>query len=215
MRAVVIFSGGIDSTTLLYMLNNDGYNVIPLTFAYGQKHDKEIECAKKICKRLGLTHTLIQLPVLHGSALTDDSDEIPETDYNTDSQRITVIPNRNMVFIAHAVSLAIANDASEVYYGAHKNDETAYPDCTIEFVEAVQSAVYTGNYEKVAVKAPFLGMTKDEIVSLGVQLGISYEDTWSCYKGEALHCGVCGTCRERKKAFKLTRIKDPTEYQIQ
>lgn len=214
MRAVVIFSGGVDSTTLLYMLKNNGYDIMALTFCYGQKHDKEIEYAKKICKQLGLKQIIIQLPALHGSALTDYNNKIPETEYSSDSQRATVVPNRNMIFIAHAVSLAIANDASEVYYGAHKNDEIAYPDCTMEFVEAVQSAVYAGNYEQVTVRAPFIEMTKDAIVRKGAQLGVPYEDTWSCYKGGALHCGVCGTCRERKKAFKLAKIKDPTKYQI-
>jgi 7-cyano-7-deazaguanine synthase len=212
MKAIVIFSGGIDSTTILYILKNAGYEIIPLSFNYGQRHQKEIEYAKNISNNLGLEHIILELPVLSGSALTDNDQNIPEVEYSIDSQHATVVPNRNMVFIAHAVSVAIANNASEVYYGAHMNDKIAYPDCTIQFVKAVQSAIHTGNYEQVNVKAPFIEMTKDQIIETGIILGVPYEETWSCYKGHELHCGVCGTCRERKNAFKRAGVPDPTNY---
>jgi 7-cyano-7-deazaguanine synthase len=212
MKAIVIFSGGIDSTTILHILKNAGYEIIALTFNYGQKHQKEIEYAKKISNNLGLEHLILELPVLYGSALTEKTRNIPEVEYSIDSQHATVVPNRNMVFIAHAVSVAIANNASEVYYGAHMNDKIAYPDCTIQFVKAVQSAIYTGNYEQVTIKAPFIEMTKDKIIETGTILGVPYAETWSCYTGHELHCGVCGTCRERKNAFKRAGIPDPTNY---
>jgi 7-cyano-7-deazaguanine synthase len=212
MKSVLIFSGGLDSTTLLYSLMNKGHEVYPITFSYGQKHVKEIEIAAKIASKLGLKHIIINLPTISGNSLTDNLQEIPSGEYSIDSQKTTVVPNRNMIFISHAVSIAIAEGISEVYYGAHKNDATVYPDCRPEFVESIQRAVILGNYESVLIKAPFVDLTKEDIVRLGNKLKVPFEETWSCYRGEEIHCGFCGTCMERRLAFSKANVYDPTIY---
>lgn len=219
-KAVVIASGGIDSSTLLYKVVHDGLDAKALTFLYGQKHVREIESAKKISSLLQVVHKVIDIsPVselLSGSALTDASVNIPEVPASAehyDTLASTIVPNRNAIFLSLAVGYAVSIGARKVYFGAHFSDRGIYPDCREEFVEAFQSASRLAvDIDDLVVEAPFVGMTKSEIVELGRELGIPFELTWSCYKGREKHCGVCSSCRERKRAFAEAGALDPTEY---
>lgn len=229
-KAVIICSGGLDSTVLLYYVMDLGYVPYILTFDYGQKHKIEIDHAKKMFKKLGLMYTVMKIPKLGGSALTDNFIDIPKEDYSVETQRSTVVPNRNMVFLSIAASYAILIGAKRVYYAAHHNDEAVYPDCRLEFVDALNEALNEGNYETVRVWCPFIKMTKTKVVEIGEKLGVPFEDTWSCYDpviathvegtglipadwgSQHMHCGVCGTCRERKNAFEVAGVEDPTVY---
>jgi 7-cyano-7-deazaguanine synthase len=216
MRAVLIFSGGIDSSTLLYYLLKNGYSVHALTFIYGQRHVKEVDSAKKVAKKASeigfVEHRIVDITSIHDliskGAITGN-EEIPEGHYTEESQRITVVPNRNMIFLSIAVGYAVKIGAKDVYYAAHRSDQI-YPDCRKEFVKAMDSAIYLANiYNPVELKAPFVDMTKAEIVALGLKLGVPYELTWSCYAGGERPCLKCGTCVERTEAFLLNNSKDP------
>lgn len=219
-KAVAIISGGIDSSTLLYKLVNDGYEVYALTFIYGQKHSKEVEAAKIIATKLGVNHKVIDMSSLQEilrSALTSPGMTIPEVPAEAkhyDTLKSTVVPNRNSIFLSIAVGYAISIGANHVFYAAHFSDRGVYPDCRKEFVEAFAHAsrLATDNPDLV-IEAPFVNMNKSEIVSLGTKLGVPYELTWSCYKGGEKHCGVCSSCRERKRAFQEAGIPDPTVYE--
>jgi len=229
-KVVAVVSGGLDSTTLLYYIINKGYDPTVVTFDYGQKHKIEIRHAITTCIKLDVPQHVLKIPILPGSSLTEEDLEVPKEDYSVESQKSTVVPNRNMVFLSIAASYAIAHGASEVYYAAHWNDKAVYPDCTVPFIRALTLALNRGNYEKLQIVAPFVNMTKAEIVSMGWRLKVPFEDTWSCYdpvtlwKAEGLeyphnletptvvHCGKCGTCRERIEAFKTAGVEDPTVY---
>jgi len=243
-KAIVVVSGGLDSTTLLYYVCNKKiteaakssvplkYEPIVLTFDYGQKHGIEINHAKTTCQRLGLKWIRLGIPKLPGSALTENNMEVPKEDYSVETQKLTVVPNRNMVFLSIAASYAIAEGARKVFYAAHYNDQAVYPDCRPEFVDGMNVALKVANYEPVEIEAPFIKMTKADIVTLGWGLGVPFQNTWSCYDpvldvgalGEEypmnmwssnlsyIHCGICGTCRERKIAFQTAGVKDPTRY---
>ena len=220
-KAVVIVSGGIDSTTLCYKVLNDEFEVYPLTFIYGQKHSKEIEYADLNCSKLGLKTNIIDVSslqyLLQGSALTDESIDIPEVPAIADhyeTLKTTIVPNRNAIFLAIAVGYAESIGSNSVYYGAHHSDRGVYPDCRKEFVEAFQTAERIANdNNNLSIEAPFVNMDKSEIVKLGFELGVDFSSTWSCYVGKEMHCGICSSCRERKRAFKESRIKDPTIYE--
>ncbi|MEM4409836.1 MAG: 7-cyano-7-deazaguanine synthase QueC [Candidatus Caldarchaeum sp.] len=221
-RAVLSVSGGVDSTTLLYKALNDGLVPFALTFIYGQKHSREVYFASALCKRLGVVHKVLDLSplreVLFGSALTDEGVEIPEVPESSsyyEALRSTIVPNRNAIFLAVATGYAVSIGAKVVLFGAHYSDRGVYPDCRAEFVEAFAIA------ERIAIddpdfviEAPFVGMDKRDIVRLGVSLGVPYECTWSCYKGGEVHCGVCSSCRERRRAFAEAGVQDPTTYAI-
>ncbi|HIP63378.1 MAG TPA: 7-cyano-7-deazaguanine synthase QueC [Archaeoglobus profundus] len=216
-RGVLILSGGIDSSTLLFYLLKEGYKIHALTFNYGQRHAKEIEYATKIAeyaKKFGeVEHKVIDLTSIHElistGALTGSS-EVPKGFYTDESQKITIVPNRNMILLAIAVGYAIKIKANEVFYAAHKSDYAIYPDCRKEFVKALDTAVYLANiWTPVEIKAPFIDMTKSEIVALGLKLGVPYHLTWSCYEGKERPCLSCGTCLERTEAFLMNNTKDP------
>lgn len=224
-KAICVVSGGLDSTTMLYYVIDKGYEPVVITFKYGQKHDIEIYYAKRTCKKLGLKHYVLHLPVLPGSALTESEIDIPKEDYSVKTQKSTVIPNRNMVFLSIAAAYAIAEGARVIFYAAHMSDEAVYPDCTKAFVEKLNTVLHEANYERVTVYAPFIPEMKYDIVTIGEELGVPFEDTWSCYDPvvireddwgntllTAIHCGVCGTCRERKMAFEVAEVTDPTRY---
>ena len=220
MKAVVIASGGVDSSTLLYKTVKEDYETYVLTFIYGQKHKREIESAKKICEGLNVHHKVIDLSVLKdilsGSALTDSGvevPEVPETAEHYETLRTTIVPNRNSIFLSIAIGYAVSIGANNVFFGAHHSDRGVYPDCRREFVEAFEHAERLANDSSLlVVAAPFVNMSKSEIVKLGVELGVPYKETWSCYKGGRVHCGVCSSCRERKRAFQEAGVVDPTEY---
>jgi 7-cyano-7-deazaguanine synthase len=217
-KAVVIVSGGMDSSTLLYyvMKTLRKQVVATLSFYYGQTHARELDSAKLISAKLKIPNIVIDLSLImrdFKSALTGKSD-VPEGHYAQDNMKQTVVPNRNSIMLSIAVGYAISNGANEVYFGPHAGDHAIYPDCRREFVSAFNSAMVIGNeWTPISVNAPFLFMTKGDIVKLGYSLGVPYKLTWTCYKGGDKACGKCGTCVERLEAFDFAGVKDPIEYE--
>ena len=218
-RAVAIVSGGMDSVTLAYLLNSDGYQLHLLSVDYGQRHKKEIDYARRCAERLGASFDVADVSsvgrLLSGSALTDDI-EVPHGHYAAENMAVTVVPNRNAIMLSIAYGVAVARKAALVACAMHAGDHYVYPDCRPQFVEAFDAmqrqAVDGFGDPNLCLYAPFIHMTKAEIVEIGTSLNVPYEDTWSCYEGRELHCGLCGTCNERKEAFRLANVPDPTEY---
>jgi 7-cyano-7-deazaguanine synthase len=219
-RVVAVVSGGLDSTTMAYSLRAQGYELIAISFDYGQRHRKELTFAEKVAAELDAPWTLIDLHAagltsfLTGSALTDDTVAVPDGHYADQSMKITVVPNRNAIMLSIACALAVTRDAGAVAFGAHAGDHFIYPDCRPEFVRAFEAMVNIAvdGLASIEILAPFLSITKTDIVRLGNELQVPFERTWSCYKGEALHCGTCGTCFERREAFADAHVVDPTVY---
>lgn len=216
MKTVLVYSGGLDSTVLLYELLSNDDQVLALTVDYGQRHRKEIEHSRLICERLMIGHRIADLrairSLIHGSSQTSNAVEVPEGHYTDESMRATVVPNRNMIMLAVATGWAVAEGYNRVAFAAHSGDHAIYPDCRPGFVLAMREAILAANFPGVMLIAPFIGMSKAEIVTRGNKLGVPFEDTWSCYKGGKLHCGNCGTCVERREAFMLSGVSDPTTY---
>lgn len=219
-KAVVIVSGGVDSTTLLYKTLKDGFDAYVLTFFYGQRHRRELDSAQRICDALGVPHRVVDLSdmkgILSGSALTDsgvDVPEVPETSEHFETLKTTIVPNRNAIFLSIAIGYAVSLGADRVFFGAHFSDRGVYPDCRKEFVEAFQiSERLATDNPSLVIDAPFVDMEKSGIVKLGAELGVPFGQTWTCYNGGAVHCGLCSACRERKRAFRDAGVSDPTEY---
>lgn len=219
-KAVAIVSGGMDSATLLYHLISKGYQVHVVSFDYGQRHKKELDAAALFCKRLSVQHTILNLafiqPLLTGSALTDQTVDVPHGYYAEENMRLTVVPNRNMMMLSIAGAIAVAEKANILALAVHAGDHFIYPDCRPEFIEAMNQALQVGNEGHSAsdfqLYAPYLHVTKVEIAQEGARLGVPYEDTWTCYEGGAIHCGVCGSCQERRDGFLKAGIPDPTVY---
>lgn len=220
MKAIAVVSGGLDSVTLAYLLDSEGYDLHLLSFDYGQRHRKELNHAALCAQRLGAMHTVIDLSslrsLLHGSALTDDI-PVPDGHYAAKSMAVTVVPNRNAIMLSIAYAAAVSDGARLVAVGVHAGDHFIYPDCRPAFVSAFaeMERLATEGYAQdgLSLYAPFLHMSKSDIVTTAVRLGIPLCDTWSCYKGGALHCGKCGTCVERHEAFQLAGLDDPTQYE--
>jgi 7-cyano-7-deazaguanine synthase len=213
MRGVLILSGGVDSTTLLYKMQSDGYEVTAITFNYAQRHKKEIDCAIAIAKRLHITHCIVDLSsmasLLGDSALLGGK-EVPSCHYTKEAAKKTIVPNRNMIMLSVAAGYAEAHEIAEVFYAAHKNDSTIYPDCRPEFVEALRPAIRLATaWHPVELQAPFVDMSKAEIVKMGLALHVPYHLTWSCYRGGERPCRRCPTCIEREEAFALNSCRDP------
>ncbi len=216
--SVVLLSGGMDSTTLLWWhRQHKGENVRALFINYGQRHVKEREYAEWNAERLGVPFVAVDLcalgAVLPGSSQTQQSIGVPEGHYTEENMKLTVVPNRNMILLSIAVGHAIAHGAANVSYAAHSGDHAIYPDCRPEFVDALQRAVDLCDWKTVKLARPFICMTKADIVLMGKGLGVDYIDTWSCYAGREQHCGRCGTCVERREAFYLAKVEDPTVYE--
>lgn len=222
MKALVILSGGMDSAaTLWWALKAGRYGrtyeeVRTLSFHYGQRHDRELGYAAQIARAAGVKHTTAQLAhlatLLAGSSQTSADIAVPHGHYEEESMKKTVVPNRNMVFLAVAVGHAISIGAERVFYGAHAGDHAIYPDCRPMFVDAMKAAVLACDWNPPELVAPFLHNTKAQVVSYGAEVGVPFELTYSCYEGQEQHCGQCGTCTERREAFKLAGVKDPTTY---
>ena len=206
MKIVVIYSGGMDSFTILNKALQEGHNVLAISFNYGQRHNKELDYAARACKELGIVHKLVDISAMQtlmsNSSLMAKSDVIiPEGHYEAENMKSTVVPNRNMILISLAIGYAVNEGASEVWYGAHAGDHTIYPDCRPEFVEAMSKASLLANFEPIAVVAPYLNTDKIAIVKEGLAMGIDYGKTWTCYNGREKACGKCGSCVERLEAF--------------
>jgi 7-cyano-7-deazaguanine synthase len=216
-KVVTIYSGGMDSTVLLYHLMSEGYDVRAISMDYGQRHRKELESARTICGTIGLQHEVADLRgithLLGGSSLTDMKIDVPEGHYAAENMKATVVPNRNMIMLSVAIGYAITLQAPYVAYGAHAGDHTIYPDCRPEFASAINTAAMLADWHQVELLHPFVRMTKAEIAKRGAELGVTFELTWSCYKGGRVHCGRCGTCVERREAFELAGLADPTKYE--
>jgi 7-cyano-7-deazaguanine synthase len=219
--AVTVVSGGLDSAVLAYHLRDAGWEVRLLSFDYGQRHVRELDCARRLAERLGVRHDVIDLnafgALLRGSALTDASVGVPDGHYTDDSMRSTVVPNRNTIFVALAVGVAVAEGAHAVALGIHAGDHPIYPDCRPEFVVAAEQLALIANHGFIAdgfqLLTPLLHWSKADIVRRSADLDVPVADTWSCYRGGARHCGRCGTCVERREAFTLASIDDPTDYE--
>lgn len=223
MKALVLLSGGLDSATCLALAVKEykKENVIALSVSYGQKHTKEVEAAEKIAKYYGVEKIDLDLSLIFKfsdcSLLKGSSQEIPHESYakqleNTNGTPVsTYVPFRNGLFLSSAASIALSRECSFIYYGAHSDDAAgnAYPDCSEEFNNAMNTAIYAGSGKQLEIKAPFVGMTKAEVVKMGMELHVPYELTWSCYEGGEKPCGKCGTCIDRARAFEENGIADP------
>lgn len=215
-KVVVIYSGGMDSYTVLNKAMHQGYDVHAVSFNYGQRHSKELLFAEKVCKQHNIEHKIVDISsikqLIGGSALTDDI-EVPEGHYEEDSMKTTVVPNRNMIMLSMAVGYAVSIQAEAVYFGAHSGDHAIYPDCRTEFVSAMNDVCNIANYQAVEVRAPYLALSKIDIVKEGLAMNLDYKDTWTCYNGQAKACGRCGACQERLEAFSENDTVDPIAYQ--
>lgn len=224
MKAMVLASGGLDSTTALALaVDKHGKdNVIALTISYGQKHDKEIQSAIKVAEYYGVEHLFLDLTKIFqysDCSLLKHSDEaIPEKSYaeqieetKGDTPVSTYVPFRNGLFLSSAASIAISKECNVIYYGAHSDDAAgfAYPDCSQDFVDHMNKAIYEGSGHQLKLEAPFANFTKKDIVRMGIELKVPYELTWSCYEGNDKPCGKCGTCIDRQAAFEANGITDP------
>ena len=212
MKAVLIYSGGLDSTTLLYEYKDS--IALAVSFDYGSKHNaREIAYARENCKRLGIKHLVIPLAFIgqyFKSDLLLGGGEIPEGSYADDNMKSTVVPFRNGIMLAIAAGLAESYGLDTVMLANHSGDHAIYPDCRPEFVEGMDKAIQAGTYEGIRVVSPYCDITKRDIALRGKAIGLDYSLTYSCYKGGERHCGKCGTCVERKEALEGF---DPTVYE--
>ena len=224
MKALVLSSGGVDSTTALALavIRYGKDNVIALSVSYGQKHDKEIQAAKAVSAFYGVEQLFLDLSKIfqysNCSLLQQSTEEIPEESYAMQIEKTegekpvsTYVPFRNGLFLSSAASIALSKDCSVILYGAHADDSAgfAYPDCSPMFNDAMNQAIFEGSGHQLKVEAPFVNMTKAEVVKMGLELNAPYELTWSCYEGKDVPCGKCGTCIDRAAAFAANGGSDP------
>lgn len=226
MKALVLSSGGVDSTTCVALAVSEygKENVVSLSITYGQKHSKEIQSANAVAEYYGIEHILLDLSEMFKfsdcSLLNHSDNEIPHESYDSQIQKTngspvsTYVPFRNGLFISSASAIAISKNCGVIYYGAHSDDSagSAYPDCSPEFNKAMGDAVYIGSGKQLKIVAPFVNLTKKDVVKKGLELNAPYHLTWSCYEGGDKQCGKCGTCIDRRKAFEENGVNDPVEY---
>lgn len=219
-KAVVILSGGLDSTTCMGYARAAGHQLFPITFDYGQRHQIELTCAKKVAAHYGATeHKTVRLDFLRqigGSALTDDTVEVPQGGVSDDIP-VTYVPGRNLLFLSMAASYAEVIGASAIYIGVNALDYSGYPDCRPEFIESVQQTIALGtkagvNGHAISIETPLVHLRKADIVRKGMDMGVPYELTTSCYLGGEVACGTCDSCRLRLKGFAQAGYEDPIPY---
>ena len=218
-KAYVLLSGGVDSSTVLAIANDEwGGRVCAVSVNYGQRHTKEIACAEKVAAQFSNQFVVRDIRgFISEGGLTDKSLDIPQVSYDDLPHGVspTYVPFRNGTMLSLITGMAqVDEEAEAVYVGVHAEDATnwAYPDCTPEFMGGMANAIYVGTYHKIRLYTPLIFMKKYEIVQTGTRLGVDWRNTWSCYEGHELHCGVCPTCRARRNAFLLAEITDPTQY---
>lgn len=215
-KVVVIYSGGMDSFTVLNHAVKHGHEVFALSFNYGQRHVRELDAAAKVCQALTIPHKVVDITAINsllaGSSLTSDI-AIPEGHYEAESMQSTVVPNRNMILLSLAIGYAVSIGAEAVYYGAHSGDHAIYPDCRPEFVKKMNDVSLIANYEPIRIEVPYLTNDKAQILADGLAMGLDYSQTWTCYNGREKACGKCGACIERLEAFTANNVTDPLEYE--
>lgn len=218
-EAIVLLSGGLDSAIAVYYAQSLGYKVHALSFDYGQRHNKELQCARLIGKTAEvITHQVMRLDLSlwGGSSLTDSSKEVKAGDASRQDIPDTYVPARNMVFLSIAASMAEAIGARDIFIGVSEVDYSGYVDCRTSFIEAMEKAINQGtvcgaeNSDPIHIHTPFINMTKAEEIHLGITLQVPFEQTWSCYRGDAKPCGTCDSCLLRARAFATAGIPDPT-----
>ena len=209
--SIIVLSGGLDSTTLLYEYQSR--IALAVSFDYGSNHNRrELAFAALHCERLGIKHLIIPLDFIHQyfhSSLLSGADAVPEGNYDDENMRSTVVPFRNGIMLAVAAGLAEDNGLQQIMMANHAGDHAIYPDCRPAFVQAMDNVVQAGTYNGVRLFTPYTTLTKADIARRGKALGIDYSETWSCYKGGEHHCGKCGTCIDRAAAFEKNGVKDP------
>lgn len=220
-KAIAIVSGGMDSVVLAWDLVTQGHELHMVSFDYNQRHVKELGFARKNANAIGCQHTIVPVgflsDMLSGSALTDRSVDVPEGHYADDNMRLTVVPNRNSIMLNIAAGIAVAQKADLVCTAVHAGDHAVYPDCRPEFIESLNNTLRLANEgfatDNFTVYAPYVRIGKHDICARGAAIGVDFNETWSCYVGGTDHCGRCGTCVERKEAFRLAEVSDPTIYE--
>ncbi len=223
MKAVLILSGGLDSSTLAYWLKANGYNeIICITFDYGQKQIIELQYAKGIANKITAEHRVIDMSFIKGflsksnSSLTNSAIIVPHGEYTKENMQSTVVPNRNSMMLTIAWTIACVEKANSVVYGAHGGDHYLYPDTRPQYFEAINKSLRMGTdgcrEDDLNLLAPFINWHKTDIVKEGYRLNVPFEETWTCYEGGQYHCGLCGACIGRKQAFIDANIPDPTVY---
>lgn len=227
MKALVLVSGGVDSSTCLGITvkKYGKEHVIALSITYGQKHTKEMESARVVAKYYGVEHIELDLETMFQfsdcSLLSHSSKEVPKESYAEQLKKTngapvsTYVPFRNGLFLSSAAAIALSKGCEVIYYGAHSDDSAgnAYPDCSETFNNAMNQAIYEGSGKQLHIEAPFVDIPKSEVIKKGLAIGVPYELTWSCYEGGQKPCGICGTCIDRKKAFEKNEVKDPLLYE--
>lgn len=217
MKALVVLSGGLDSTVALYWAKKRYGDVEALTFYYGSKHnEEEYSCALKTCESLEVKLSRISIDFIDTyfkSDLLKSGGVIPEGHYAAENMKSTVVPFRNGIMLSIAAGFAESNDCDVIILGNHSGDHAIYPDCREDFIKAMTQAVSFGTQKQIRLESPFCNITKTDIVRIGAELGVDFSSTWSCYKGGDKHCGKCGTCVERKEAFQGAGVYDPTIYE--
>ena len=215
-KAVVLLSGGMDSVAVLYDTLQHAQVAATLSFHYGSKHnDREIPFAAYHSRKFNIPHLTIPLTFIgqyFASDLLTSGGEIPKGHYEEDSMKKTVVPFRNGIMLSIAAGFAESREAQALVIAAHAGDHAIYPDCRETFMQSMGDAISVGTYAGIELARPFISLTKAEIAARGAQLGVDFAQTWSCYVGEEIHCGECGTCVERREAFILAGIDDPTVY---
>lgn len=212
MKTVMVLSGGMDSTTLLYRLIKEGKEVKAISFNYGQRHKRELDLASKTCAKLGIEHKIIDIgflkEVASNSSLTGDI-PTPHGHYEAENMKKTVVPNRNMIMASIAIAWAVNLEYDEVALGIHAGDHAIYPDCRPLFLHLMQAIALVANFKEIKVYAPFLYFDKGDMAIEGTNLGVDYSLTHTCYEGTEIPCGLCGACQERAEAFKKAGVPDP------
>jgi 7-cyano-7-deazaguanine synthase len=223
-KAVVLVSGGLDSATTLAIAIKEGYNIYALTFNYGQRHARELDAAKELVNHYKIqNHEIIELDLtkLSHSALIDRTKEIPENRQPSDLPTLiptTYVPARNIIMLSCATAWAESIEAEAIFIGVNAIDYSGYPDCRPDFIAAYERATELGTKtgvegRKIKIETPLINLTKPEIINRGHELGVPFELTWSCYKGEVLACGKCDSCQLRLKGFREAGLKDPLNYE--